>query len=135
MMWSRRRLVLGGFVAGFASCAVLVLLLGSVVWQHRYRLASRFAQPYAAHLVAQVFRAVPDGYVTKNKERVLEVLDAFTNAVARRQVSEDQMRRVASLLLAALADGAFSYQELDQLLQAMQQSVPALQAGGHEGGR
>ncbi|MCR4439448.1 MAG: hypothetical protein QHJ34_06700 [bacterium] len=135
MSWSRKRLVLGGFIAGFTSCAVLLLVLASLAWQYRSRLASRFAQPYAAHLVAQVFRAVPDGYVTKNRERVLEVLDAFTNAVARRQVSEAQMRRVASLVLAALADGAFSYQELDQLLEAMQQSVPALQAGGREEGR
>jgi len=92
---------------------------GSIAWQHRYRLAPRLARAYAAELGAQLLRAVPDGYVTKNRERVIASLDAFTNGVARGQVSKADIDRVTSLLFAGLADGRLSYQELDRVIEAM----------------
>ncbi len=125
MAWSRRRLVVGGFIVGFGSCAVLMAAAGGIAWHYKYRLASRFVQSYAIELGESLFRAVPDGYVTKNKERVIAALDAFTNGVSRGHVRKAEISQVTSLLLAGMADGVLTYRELDRVVEAMEAATSA----------
>lgn len=125
MAWSRKRMVVGGFIVGFGSCVVLMAAVGSMAWQYKHRLLPRLAQAYAVDLGVHLLRALPDGYVTKNRERVITALDAFTNAVSRGQVRKAQIAQVISLLLAGMADGALSYRELDRVIEAMEAAASA----------
>ncbi|MDZ7385749.1 MAG: hypothetical protein ONB07_06455 [candidate division KSB1 bacterium] len=123
MLWARRRVMLAGFIMGFAACLVLTMSAVGVAWRYRFRIVSGLARPYATHLVTQLLHALPDGYVTKNRERVMSVLDAFTNAVSRGRVNGREVGRITEQVMDGLADGRLSYQELDRILAEMERSA------------
>ncbi len=129
MPCSKRRAMLAGFVLGCCTCLLLLTAAGAAAWQYRLLLASRLARPYAAQLAGQLFHALPDGYVTKNRERVICALDEFTNAVSRGEAGGREIERVSKVLLDGLADGRLSYAELDALLATMK-----IFASGHSSG-
>lgn len=112
-----------GTVVGFLLCAALLAVGAGIAWVHRYRLAEKVAPTQLTSFAGSFFRALPEGYVTKKKEYVMEVLDEFTNSLGRANISDGELRSISMTLLRGVEDGSLSYEELDELLEKMRRAA------------
>ncbi len=112
-----------GLLTGVLTMFLLFIGAGFVIWQNKEKaieyVASHFFMDYAENL----FAGFPDGYMTYNRERVLAVLDEFTNAMAAQRVSRDDFRAIFREILGDLRDQRLTYQELEALLQHFEQAA------------
>jgi hypothetical protein len=112
-----------GLTTGFLLMLFVLVGMGFVIWQNRGKavelVASHFFMDYAENL----FAGFPDGYMTHNRERVLLVLDEFTNAMAGHRVSRQDFHDIFRQFLGALQDQSLTYQELEALLQRLEQAA------------
>ncbi len=120
---SGRRSFIKGLLCGILLVVVLAAIAAGLLWKHRYRLFERAATAQVATLSEHFFKALPEGYVTKNGDKVMAALDAFTNAVGRDQVENEALRGISSAIVKGLQDGALSYEELDAILLLMQRAT------------
>jgi hypothetical protein len=116
---SHRGIFLKGFLTGFLTFIIAFCLLVFLMWTNRYRLAERVFSSVATEMMEKTFESFPDGYVTKNREKVMMVLDEFTNAVAEKEVSAEEFRQITQAVVDGLRDGKLKYQELDRVLALM----------------
>lgn len=116
---SKRKAFLSGVAVGFLICAVLLAALAGVTWKNRFRVAGKIATAQIAILAEHFFRALPEGYVTKNRETVMDVLDEFTNSVGSENVTKAELQAISRAIVAGLEDGKLRYRELDYILELM----------------
>lgn len=118
-----------GFWKGLlAGIAVLLLLLGGiglVILQNPAAALEFAADHFLMDYMESLFAGFPDAYMTNNRERVIQTLDDFTNAMQYQRVSKDDFRTIARQIFAALQDRRLTYQELDGLLATMQEAAKA----------
>ena len=120
---SKGKTFLTGFVVGVLLCVITAAVGAGLIWKNRYRIFSRIASNEISLISEQFFRALPEGYVTKNRTLVLSVLDEFTNSMTRENITSDEMHNISRTLIFGLEDGAFSYEELDSILNLMHQAA------------
>ncbi len=74
-------------------------------------------------VLTEVFSAFPDGYFTHNRERIIKILDDFTNAASKHKISNSEFRQIGRKFLNALKDRQLSYAELDGILALMKEAA------------
>jgi hypothetical protein len=112
-----------GFITGFLLCAVLVAVGTGLLWKNRYRVVEKVATKQVSALAEHFFKALPEGYVTKNKKLVMDVLDEFTNSMSRENITQTELQAISKTLLLNLEDGHLQHKELDKLLDMMHQAA------------
>lgn len=116
-----------GFWKGLLTGVVVLLLLlagtGFMVSQNPAATLEFAAEHFLMGYMEDLFAGFPDAYMTNNRERVIQTLDDFTNAMQYQRVSQDSFRAIARQLFAALQDRRLTYQELDGLLATMQEAA------------
>lgn len=116
-----------GFWKGLLTgVAVLLLLLagsGFMILQNPAATLEFAADHFLMDYLEGLFAGFPDAYMTNNRERVIQTLDDFTNAMQYQRVSPDDFRAIARQMFAALQDRRLTYQELDGLLATMQEAA------------
>ncbi len=116
-----------GFWKGLLTgVAVLLLLLagtGFMILQNPAATLEFATDHFLMDYLEGLFAGFPDAYMTNNRERVIQTLDDFTNAMQYQRVSPDDFRAIARQMFAALQDRRLTYQELDGLLATMQEAA------------
>lgn len=117
-----RRGFLKGLATGLLLAIMPVVIVGVIVWRNPAKVvefaASHFLMGYAENL----FAGFPEAYMTNNRDRVLQVMDEFTNAMASQRVSRDDFREIFRQSFAALQDQRITYQEMEVLLQSLERA-------------
>ena len=101
-------------------------MIGVVVfslWSNKEKIFSSGLNFVVSDYFENIVKAFPDGYITKNKERVLEVFDVFVNGAAKNRVSQREFRLIAKKSMSALEDGKLKYQELDHIINLMEKAA------------
>jgi hypothetical protein len=118
-----------GFWKGLlAGLAVMVLLLGGmslIAWQNPVGTLEFVAENFLLDYMESLFAGFPDAYMTNNRERVIQTLDEFTNAMQYQRVSREDFRDIARQIFAMLQDRRLTYQELDGLLESLHKAAQA----------
>ena len=109
-----------GLFAGLVAMMLLIGALGFVVLQNPAATLEFVTEQFLMDYLEGLFAGFPDAYMTNNRERVIQTLDDFTNAMQYQRVSKDDFRGLARQMFAALQDRRLTYQELDGLLAAME---------------
>jgi len=112
-----------GFVFGFFSTYLLLGIIIFSFFPNKELIIKNGLSYVVSGYFKDVVKAFPDGYITKNKNRVLDVFDAFVNGAAKNKVSNEEFRQISQRSMIALQDGILKYQELDAILDLMERSV------------
>jgi len=112
-----------GLLAGVGIIVLLFGVLGFVVWQNPAATLAFVADHFLMDYMESLFAGFPDAYMTNNRERVIQTLDEFTNAMQFQRVSQENFRSIARELFAALKDRRLTYEELDGILARMQNAA------------
>ena len=67
----------------------------------------------------QIFASFPDAYFTNNKDRIMNVLDDFTNATEAHRVSKESYKRLGRMIMRDLRDKKLTYKELNGLVDQL----------------
>ena len=116
-----------GFVFGFFSTYILLGILIFSLFPNKQLIIKNGLSVVASEYFKDIIKAFPDGYITKKKERVLDVFDSFVNGAAKNKVSNSEFRKISETSMIALQDGQLKYQELDAILELMEQAVRSSQ--------
>ena len=114
-----------GLATGFLVVVLLLAGVGVFIWQNPTAVVEFVAGHFLMDYAENLFSGFPDAYMTYNRERVLKVLDEFTNAMAAERVSRDDFRAIFREILGDLRDQRLTYQELEALLQHLEQAAHA----------
>jgi len=112
-----------GLLAGAGVIILLIGLTGFIALQNPAATIEFVVENFLMNYMEGVFAGFPDAYMTNNRERVIQTLDEFTNAMQYQRVSKDDFRAIARQMFAALQDRRLTYQELDGLLTTMQEAA------------
>ena len=112
-----------GLMAGVAAIMLLAGVMGFIVWQNQAATLEFVAEHFLMDYAESIFAGFPDAYMTNNRERVIQTLDDFTNAMQYQRVSQDDFRDIARQIFAALKDRRLTYQEMDELLASLQKAA------------
>jgi len=112
-----------GALAGVGVIVLLVGLMGFIALQNPAATVEFVVENFLMDYVEGVFAGFPDAYMTNNRERVIQTLDEFTNAMQYQRIGKDDFRVIARQMFAALQDRRLTYQELDGLLATMQEAA------------
>jgi hypothetical protein len=112
-----------GLLTGFLTVFLLFIGAVFVIWQNKERVVEYVAGHFFMDYAENLFAGFPDGYMTHNRERVLLVLDEFTNAMAAQRVSKDDFRAIFYEIMSDLRDQRLTYQELEALLQHFERAA------------
>jgi hypothetical protein len=114
-----------GLATGFLVIVLLLAGFGMLIWQNPTGVVEFVAGHFLMGYAENLFAGFPDAYMTYNRDRVLQVLDDFTNAMAAQRISREDFRAIFRQFLAALQDQRLTYQELEALLQHLEQAAHA----------
>jgi hypothetical protein len=114
-----------GLIAGLTVVLLPILVLGFVALQNPGAALEFAAENFLMDYAESIFAGFPEAYMTNNRERVLQTLDEFTNAMQSQRVSKEDFRGLGRQIFGALQDRRLTYQELDGLLTAMQEAAKA----------
>jgi hypothetical protein len=114
-----------GLLAGLAVMVLLIGGMGLIAWQNPAGTLEFVAENFLLGYMESLFAGFPDAYMTNNRERVIQTLDEFTNAMQYQRVSQEDFRGIARQIFAMLQDRRLTYQELDGLLESLHQAAQA----------
>ncbi len=112
-----------GLLAGVLAVILLLGAAGFIALNNPAPTIEFVVENFLMDYLEGVFAGFPDAYMTNNRERVIQTLDEFTNAMQYQRVSKDDFRAIARQMFAALQDRRLTYQELDGLLATMQEAA------------
>lgn len=116
----KRRAFVRGLVIGCVFLLILEGVLMAAAYSQREAIVKVLAKHFLAEYMEEFFAGFPDAYMTYNRDRVLLVLDNFTNAVAAHKVKKEVFNELLTKILQAISDRKVSYQEIDELLKIME---------------
>jgi len=119
-----------GFLAGFGFLLWLLVLGGLVLWANRDSVVKGAIDIAAQGFVEEVFQSFPEAYMTLNKERIIPLLDDFTNLAQANRIPRSVYRRVGVLVVSALRDKKLTYRELNAIFDYIEQVVNEAKTGG-----
>jgi len=111
----RKGLVVGIFIPILLLSVISITLIFSRSW-----IEMKVGELVFTKMTTQVFSAFPDAYFTINRERIIDIFDAFTNAASKNQIDHAEFNQLGHQFLSALRDRQLTYAELDQILATMQ---------------
>lgn|GEM_PF-3407725 len=114
-----------GLLAGFAGVILLFGLLGFLALRNPAATLEFAAENFLMDYMESIFAGFPDAYMTNNRDRVIQTLDDFTNAMQYNQVSRDDFRNISRQIFSTLQDRRITYQEMDAILQSLEQAAKA----------
>jgi hypothetical protein len=109
-----------GFVFGLFTTYFMIGLFVFAFLPSKKTLLSGGLNFFVADYFEEIIKAIPDGYVTRNKEKVMDVFDEFVNSAAKNNVSKTEYRQILQATMNALQDGTLQYQELDNIINLME---------------
>ncbi len=114
-----------GLFAGFSVVLLLIAATGLIAWQNPAETLEFVAENFLLDYMESLFAGFPDAYMTNNRERVIQTLDEFTNAMQYQRVSREDFREIARQFFAMLQDRRLTYQEMDGLLESLRKAAQA----------
>ena len=121
--YAKRRSFIKGFLLGIFFVVILNCLGAFYLWLNLDKMADKALTLMVPKLMESIFKAIPDAYVSYNREKVLNTFDDFTNAVAANQISQAEFRTIGRKVILALKDRRFTYREIDGILETMDSAV------------
>ena len=119
----KRRVFMRGLLVGMLSAFVLLGAIGGYFWVNRMQYAASAAEYVAGDFLWNLFRYFPDGYVSKNREKFVNTLDVFTNAVSFGQITKSDFQKLSATIMAGIQDRKLTYQEIDAILEQMNEAA------------
>ncbi|MGH7450045.1 MAG: hypothetical protein ACRENG_01735 [bacterium] len=114
-----------GLLAGLSVMVLLISGMGLIAWQNPAGTLEFVAENFLLGYMESLFAGFPDAYMTNNRERVIQTLDEFTNAMQYQRVSQEDFRDIARQIFAMLQDRRLTYQEMDGLLESLHKAAQA----------
>lgn len=114
-----------GLLAGLSVMVLLIGGMGLIAWQNPAGTLEFVAENFLLGYMESLFAGFPDAYMTNNRERVIQTLDEFTNAMQYQRVSQEDFRDIARQIFAMLQDRRLTYQEMDGLLESLHKAAQA----------
>ncbi len=114
----RRGLVVGIFIPVLLFSTLIICLILS-----RNYVEKKIGEYVVSSVLTEVFTAFPDAYFTYNREKVISILDDFTNAASNHKISSSEFSGLGHQVLNALKDKTLTYEELDLILDKMQNAL------------
>lgn len=116
-----------GFKFGLVVGIFIPILLASItmitlIFSKSY-IEKKVGEYIVSNVMNEVFTAFPDAYFTHNREKIIKIFDDFTNAASNHKIGSGEFKLVGHQFLSALKDKRLTYEELDQILTSMQNSV------------
>ncbi len=112
-----------GVAIGLLVPVLLVFALGVGLYTNRAAVVPWMVDTFMIDYIEDLFAGFPDAYMSFNRDRVLEALDNFTNAVAAKKVDRADFRRIGRLFFSIVKDKKITYQEMDQVLNALNEAA------------
>ena len=116
-----------GLLAGFLSVIFLLVFISIALsvyfWFNKDQVVEKFIDITVLRLLEDAAQTFPEGYMTRNGDRVLEVFDKFVNAAAANQVSKNGYKNVAKSIMVALNDRKLNYPEINNIVNQMEQAA------------
>jgi len=123
----KKKVFVRGFLIGMLATCTLLGAVGGYFWVNRMQYAAAAAEYVAGDFLWNLFRYFPDGYVSKNREKFVDTLDNFTNAISFGKVTKSDFQRLSATIMEGIKDHKLTYQEIDAILAQMNE---AAQGGG-----
>jgi len=121
--YAQKRSFIRGFFSGLLLAGIISLIGGIYIWLNSDKIVNKALNFVTPEFMEDLFKAIPDAYVSRNKEKVLNTFDDFTNAVADGRVSKREFKSIGREIVIALKDRKFTYQEIDRILEKMNLAV------------
>lgn len=112
-----------GLLTGLLVMVLLAGGMGLIAWQNPAGTLQWVVENFLMDYAESLFAGFPDAYMTNNRERVIQTLDEFTNAMQYQRVSRDDFREIARQIFSMLQDRRITYQEMDGLLASLQKAA------------
>ncbi len=126
----KKRVFMRGLLVGVLSTFILLGAIGGYFWVNRMQYVASAAEYVAGDFLWNIFRYFPDGYVTKNREKFVDTLDVFTNAISFGKVTKSDFQNISATIMAGIQDRKLTYQEIDAILEQMNEAArPAAEPG------
>ncbi|MFQ5822509.1 MAG: hypothetical protein ACE5JB_00450 [bacterium] len=109
-----------GFLLGITTSLILFLGLLLLVWINRVKIVDEALNYAFPTLAEEVFKAMPDAYISVNIEKVITTFDAFTNAASKNAISRQDFNKLGKLLAKVLKDKKITWHEMDAIINLMQ---------------
>jgi hypothetical protein len=114
-----------GLLAGLSVMVLLIGGMGLIAWQNPAGTLEFVAENFLLGYMESLFAGFPDAYMTNNRERVIQTLDEFTNAMQYQRISQEDFRDIARQVFAMLQDRRLTYEEMDGLLESLHKAAQA----------
>lgn len=114
---------MNGFFLGLATSIILILGLLLILWINRGRIIEEALNYAFPALAEEIFKAMPDAYISVNIEKVITTFDAFTNAASDNAISRKDFKKFGKLLANVLKDKKITWHEMDDIINMMQNAT------------
>ena len=116
-----------GLLAGFLSVIFLLVFISIALsvyfWFNKEQVVEKVIDITVLRLLEDVAQTFPDGYMTRNGDRVLDVFDKFVNAAAANKVSKNSYKIIAKSIMVALNDRKLNYHEINNIVNQMERAA------------
>lgn len=112
-----------GFWAGMLTFLLLAAGMAGALYTQRHAIVEWTINRYVVGFAEDLMAGFPEAYMTHNQDRVLQALDSFTNAVAAKRVSRQELQEIGRKVLAKIKDKRLSYKEMDDILRALESAA------------
>lgn len=116
---ARKKSLIAGIFLGVLLSIFIVVGVVSLLWFNQDVVADKALDYIISGYMKDLFESFPDAYVSYNQQRILLVLDNFTNAAAKHYVSDAEFKEIGKSIVFALRDKELTYHEIDDILSQM----------------
>ncbi|MCH8956004.1 hypothetical protein IIA28_11920 [candidate division KSB1 bacterium] len=122
---AKRKSLLYGMLLGVLLFCLTIAGFASMLWLNKEAVAEKALDYVISGYLTDLFESFPDAYVSYNQHKILPILDKFTNAAAKKYVSEAEFKEIGKSLIFALKDKELTYHEIDEILSQMKRASSA----------
>lgn len=122
---AKRKSLLYGMLLGVLLFCVIIAAFASILWLNQDVVAEKALDYVISGYMKDLFESFPDAYVSHNQQKILLILDKFTNAAAKKNVSEAEFKEIGKSIIFALRDKELTYHEIDKILSQMKRASNA----------
>ena len=108
-----------GLLLGLGSFWLIAAIGIAILVVNKESLMNESANLVMGGIMKDVFESFPDGYWTYNQDKIIPILDRFTNAAADHKISRSNYRKISRAIMYSLKDRRLTYKELENLLDLL----------------
>ncbi len=108
-----------GLLVGLGSFWLIAAIIILLLIVNKQSLLSESANLIMGNIMEDVFESFPDGYWTYNQDKIIPILDRFTNAAADHKISRSDYHKISRAIMYSLKDRRLTYKELENLLDLL----------------